>query len=248
MMMNSHVSRSHDRFATTRWSVVLRLADTNLPRARDALGDLAQRYWYPVYAFVRRCGHAPAAAAKATDSLLRRLVADSGSASQQVASGHYRSYLLGRVQAFRNADWTLASAAPGEAETVELAPPPAIESRFLRDHLVESTPEQAFQRSFALVVLHRTLRRLRDEAAETGRADLCRALEPFLVRDPQDSEFERLAAQLRCRKVTLIVALKRLRQRLRELAAEELSDTVSSADDLASEQSELLDILGEITA
>ena len=248
MMMNSHVSRSHDRFATTRWSVVLRLADTNLPRARDALSDLAQRYWYPVYAFVRRCGHAPPAAAKATDNLLRRLVADSGSAPQQVATGHYRSYLLGRVQAFRDADWTLASAAPGEAETVELAPPPAIESRFLRDHLVESTPEQAFQRSFALVVLHRTLRRLRDEAAETGRADLCRALEPFLVRDPQDSEFERLAAQLRCRKVTLIVALKRLRQRLRELAAEELSDTVSSADDLASEQSELLDILGEITA
>jgi hypothetical protein len=47
--------------------------------------------------------------------------------------------------------------------------------------------------------------------------------------------------------VTLILALKRLRQRLRELAALELSDTVSSADDLAGEQEALLSILGELT-
>jgi hypothetical protein len=53
---------------------------------------------------------------------------------------------------------------------------------------------------------------------------------------------------LRTRKVTLILALKRLRQRLRELAALELSDTVSSADALATEQDALLSILGEMTS
>jgi len=244
-MMSSHASQSHDRFATTRWSMVMQLVDKDSPLARDALGDLAQRYWYPVYAFVRRRGHAPPMAEQVTRDLLRRLVNDSDG-TQQIGSGHYRSYLLGRVHALLDDNWTVG---PTEQDVpdIEFAAPPDLERRFLRDHIAPSSPEQAFQRSFALVVLQRTLRRLRDEAAETGRADMCRALEPFLARDPASADYERIAAQLRTRKVTLILALKRLRQRLRELAALELSDTVSSADALASEQDALLSILGEMT-
>jgi RNA polymerase sigma-70 factor (ECF subfamily) len=128
----------------------------------------------------------------------------------------------------------------------DLPAPVDIERRYQRDHAEPSTPEQAFQRSFALVVLQRTLRRLRNEAAQSGRQDMCRALEPFLARDPAAHDYERIAVQLRSRKVTLILGLKRLRQRLRELAALELSDTVVSADDLASEQDALLSILGEL--
>ena len=39
------------RFATTRWSLV---AAAKGPAARQALAELCQLYWYPVYAFVRR--------------------------------------------------------------------------------------------------------------------------------------------------------------------------------------------------
>jgi RNA polymerase sigma-70 factor (ECF subfamily) len=211
---------------------------------RDAPGDLAQRYWYPVYAFVRRRGQPPQIAEQVTRDLLRRLVNDN---TQQIGSGHYRNYLLGRVHALLDDNWTVS---PSERDVpgIEFPAPPDLERRFLRDHIAPSSPEQAFQRSFALVVLQRTLRRLRDEAAETGRADMCRALEPFLARDPASADYERIAVQLRTRKVTLILALKRLRQRLRELAALELSDTVSSADALASEQDALLSILDEITS
>jgi hypothetical protein len=77
---------------------------------------------------------------------------------------------------------------------------------------------------------------------------MCRALEPFLSRDPANADYERIAIQLRSRKVTLILGLKRLRQRLRELAAQELSDTVIGPADLANEQDALLAILGEFGA
>ena len=214
--MNSNASRSQDRFATTRWSMVMQLGEEHPAQARDALGDLAQRYWYPVYALVRRRGHAPAQAGQITANLLRRLVNDDAGSPQ--------------------------IAAP------ELAAPDDLERRYLRDHVVPSSPDEAFQRSFALVVLQRTLRRLREEAAQSGRADLCRALEPFLARDPAAADYDRIAFQLRSRKVTLILALKRLRQRLRELAAQELSDTVVSPADLASEQDALLAILEEVAA
>jgi hypothetical protein len=242
-MMTSHASQSHDRFATTRWSMVMQLVEKDSPTARDALGDLAQRYWYPVYAFVRRRGQPPPMAEQVTRDLLRRLVNDD---TQQIGSGHYRSYLLERVHTLLD-NWTFSPSEP-DVPGIEFLAPPDLERRFLRDHIAPSSPEQAFQRSFALVVLQRTLHRLRDEAAETGRADMCRALEPFLALDPASADYERIAVQLRTRKVTLILALKRLRQRLRELAALELSDTVSNADALASEQDALLSILGEITS
>ena len=46
-------------FAATRWSLV---AAARRGDGGEPLADLCLRYWYPVYAYVRRCGHAPAQA------------------------------------------------------------------------------------------------------------------------------------------------------------------------------------------
>jgi RNA polymerase sigma-70 factor (ECF subfamily) len=219
--------------------------DQHSAQARDALDDLVQRYWYPVYAFVRRSGHAPPQAGMITQKLLRSLVNDD-TGSQQIGSRHYRSYLLDRVHDLLEQGQVTASAT--DTADTAFAAPADLERRYQRDHVAASSPDQAFQRSFALVVLQRTLRRLRDEASRSGRADMCRALEPFLSRDPANADYERIAIQLRSRKVTLILGLKRLRQRLRELAAQELSDTVIGPADLANEQDALLAILGEFSA
>jgi len=242
--MISQASHSHDRFATTRWSMVMQFADTDTPLALDALGELIQRYRYPVYAYVRRCGHAPLVAEEITRTLLGRLMRDRGPAHQPIASPHYRSFLLGRIRGFLGTDWK--QACDEDAAQADLAAPADLEKRYQRDHARPSSPEQAFHRSFALVVLQRTLKRLRREAADTGHADMCRALEPFLTRDPRSSDYERVAVQLDVRRMTLVLALKRLRQRLHELASQELSDTVSSAEELAREQDALLGILAEL--
>ena len=42
------------RFHTTRWSVVIRSAQSQFPGFQTALGDLYRVYWYPLYAYVRR--------------------------------------------------------------------------------------------------------------------------------------------------------------------------------------------------
>ena len=83
------------------------------------------------------------------------------------------------------------------------------------------------------------------EAASTGHSDMYRVLERYLARDPQRDWLEQAAAPLRVGAVTLKLALQRLRQRLRELVVEERSDTVSTADDLAREQTALFAILRE---
>jgi RNA polymerase sigma-70 factor (ECF subfamily) len=234
--MTSPDSRPPDRFATTRWSVVMRHADAPSGNARDALGELARRYWYPVYVYMRRCGHAPPAAEQLARQFLPHLLADSPDSG---APGPYRGYLLSRLHAF------LAADAHGPID--ESLPVPAdLETRYQQDQLGQLSPEQSFQRAFALQVLNRTLRRLRGEASQTGHGDMYESLEPFLARDAAPGEYEFIATRLKCRPLTVVVALKRLRQRFRELAAEELVDTVSSADDLVAEQNALLAVLGGI--
>src|SRR6266478_4311220 len=46
-------------FTATHWSVVLMAGHDSSPQAAEALERLCRTYWYPLYAYVRRQGHAP---------------------------------------------------------------------------------------------------------------------------------------------------------------------------------------------
>lgn len=238
------ISRSQDRFATTRWSVVMHLASSQATDARDALTELAQRYWYPVYAYVRRCGHGPEIAEDIARSFLIHLLGLFRAGQSLSANGHFRSFLLDQLNAFLASD---------RHETIDRdptadfpPPPPDLESRYQRDNADATSPEQAYQRSFALEVLARAYKRLRSEANKTGHLDMYEALEPFLGREPPPGVYDEIARSLQTRPLALVVALKRLRQRFRELIGEELADTVTSAEDLLAEQQALHAVLRDL--
>lgn len=229
--------RSHDPFATTRWSMVMQQANGDSPEATRAFDELAQRYWYPVYAYVRRCGHAPAIAEAITRSFLNTLISGFQAGNrEQPPHGHFRKFLLQQLNAFLGGDWRDAIVADaGDMLTA----PPDLEARNQRDNAQAISPEQAYQRSFAFEVLARALRRLHSEARQTGHELMYDALQPYLARDPVPGEYEVIAKRLQSPPLALVLALKRLRQRFRELAAQELADTVTSPQDLADEQAAL---------
>jgi len=239
--MNSQADRYDDRFTATRWSMVMQFANES-GGARDALGELARRYWYPVYVYLRRCGHAPAAATDFARRFLRQLVSATAAERSQPAKGHYRSYLLAQLREFlaSKRDALVMASANDDPQM-----PADLEERYQRDHVDAASPEEGYQRAFALQVLHRTLRRLRSEARQTGHLPMYERLEPFLARDAAPGEYATVAADLRTRPLVLVMAIKRLRQRFRELAAEELADTVATVADLTAEQDALLGVLGK---
>ncbi len=235
-------NRSHDRFATTRWSVVMHLAASPAAEAHDALAELAQRYWFPVYAYVRRCGHLPALAQDIAGAFLQRLLGNFRDGSASHGNSQFRRYLLSELNAFLACDWR---ATQDETAGAELAPPPDLERRYHEELPQTGTPEDAYQRSFALEVLDRALKRLHGEAARLGHVDMYDALLPYLGADPPPGVLDTLAPTLGTRPLALLVALKRLRQRFRELVGEELADTVTSAAELESESAALNAILLE---
>ena len=221
-------------FATTRWSIITRFGGDAGEDPSRALAELCARYRYPVYAYLRALSHAPPVALEIAD----RFLAHIRTQPPARASGgrQFREFLLARLRAWPIAD-SRASADPADDRAAEL------ERRYARDRIASLAPEDVFHRGFALEVVVRAFERLREEAHETGHGAMYDALGPFIARDPASDEGEALAAVLRTRPLAVVVALKRLRQRLYELASEELADTVASADELAREQRAMADLL-----
>jgi len=239
-MMPSH---SRQKFEHTQWSLAMRIDAPQAIDARDALVKLCLRYWYPVYAYLRRFGHEPAIAQEITRNFLQHLFRHFHDGGTALAQGRFRQYLLAQLRAFLVAD--TQESPTGEVIAELLEPPPDLELRNQHDNAGAQSPEQAYQQSFALELLARASARLREEAGHTGRLDMYDALEPFLAADPSPAETEELARRLRARSVTIAVALRRLRQRFREMIDTELADTVASADELQAEQQALYAILRE---
>jgi len=219
--------------------MVCRLQDRRAPDARVALTELAVRYWYPVYAYVRRCGHSREIAQDITQTFLQQL-GDELRANDAHPPGRFREWLLMKLNAFLAGEWRELAEGGDVAGAPTLA---ELEARHCAQHEPGESPEQAYRRGFALEVLTRGLKRLRAEAGETGHLDMCDALEPFLARDPLPWQYDEAGSKLGIRPLALVVALKRLRQRFRELVREELADTVASPDEMIAEQQALLDAL-----
>src|SRR5689334_3399124 len=87
-------------FATTRWTVVLKAGDTQSPEHSDALLQLCQTYWYPLYAFARRQGASPEDAQDLTQEFFARLLAKNYLGRADPDKGKFRWFFLGAFKHF----------------------------------------------------------------------------------------------------------------------------------------------------
>src|SRR2546428_3815139 len=81
-------------FFTTRWSVVLRAADTDTIAASRALAELCRSYWYPLYVYCRRRGYSPHDAEDLTQGFFARLLELDSLADVRRDRGKFRAFLL----------------------------------------------------------------------------------------------------------------------------------------------------------
>jgi DNA-directed RNA polymerase specialized sigma24 family protein len=90
----------HQGFASTRWSLVLEAGRGDAPECQAALAALCQIYWYPLYAYVRRSGHAADEAKDLTQEFFARLLEKHYLRAADSERGRFRSFLLTALNRF----------------------------------------------------------------------------------------------------------------------------------------------------
>jgi RNA polymerase sigma-70 factor (ECF subfamily) len=73
-MPNPPDASRHKQFGSTHWSLVLDAGRDSSPTSQQALAELCETYWYPLYAFVRRQGFDSADAQDLTQGFFARLL------------------------------------------------------------------------------------------------------------------------------------------------------------------------------
>ena len=88
------------RFATTHWSVVLAAGSPESTRYQEATAMLCETYWFPLYAYLRRCGYDTHQAEDHTQGFFASLLEKQGLRLARAKCGKFRSYLLGAMKHF----------------------------------------------------------------------------------------------------------------------------------------------------
>ena len=219
-------------FHTTRWSLVSRMRDEqDSAAARVALGDLCQRCWFPIYAFVRRSGASTHDAEDLTQGFFQHLLTHDLMARAQREKGRFRSFLLGCLKHYLDNEWQKGSAQRrgGHLSPVHLDAL-AAEERFRVEVAGMSTNDDtAFDQQWAQGVLEQAVSLLRSEQADAARFEL---LLPALTGTENRTT---LIAATGMNDGALKVAIHRLRRRYRELLRQIVADTVESEADVDEE-------------
>jgi RNA polymerase sigma factor (sigma-70 family) len=231
-------------FATTRWTLVLSAGDPTSPHAATALELLCRAYWYPLYAYVRRRGHSPPDAQDLTQEFFSQLLEHHWIARADRQKGRFRSFLLMALKRFlaNERDKVQTVKRGGRVQRVPL-PLDAAETRYTQEPVDTSTPEQVFEKRWALALLESVLGRLREEYVSDGKAVLFDALKPCLLGNGEAQPYATVAAQLEMTEGAVKVAVCRLRERYRGRLREEIAHTVASPAEVDEELRHLLRVL-----
>ena len=230
-------------FATTHWSVVLAAGRSDVPQARAALEQLCQTYWYPLYAYVRRRGHARADAEDLTQAFFAWLLERDWLEVADQQRGRFRSFLLTSFSRFLANEWDKARAQKrGGGRIVSLQFDDA-EAGCAREPADGVTSEQSFEWRWALTLLDTVMNRLSAEFARDGKAELFETLKPCLLGERTSQPYAALASKLAMTEGSVKVAVHRLRQRYRQLLRDEIANTVAGPEEVEEELRYLFAVL-----
>jgi len=192
---------------------------------------------------VRRQGNPPADAEDLTQEFFARFLESHALRAVSPQRGRFRSLLLASLNHFLTNEWKKAGTLKrGGAISFLSLDQAAAEDRYRLEPIDNLTPEKIFERRWALTLLDQVLTRLRAECVADGKAELFDALRGFLSENSDPGSYAKVAAQLGTNEPATRQAVRRLRQRYRELMRAEIAQTVGSPQEIDDEIQHLLSV------
>ncbi len=226
-------------FPETTWGLVSRLQAGPTERA-DGLETLCQRYWRPVYLFLRRALRKSNDESKDITQAFFLWLLEGGEVLEKYSGEHsFRAYLKGVLRNFvRNHDQALARLKRGGGSRhipIDLAAFDLADDR-------EESPEDAFDRAFVEEILERATDLAREGLLAEGHERRWKIFEAYdLAPAGIQPTYASVAEQLDVKVTDVRNHLFAVRERIRTEARNALRDTVSNPDQLDEEWRSVFD-------
>jgi RNA polymerase sigma-70 factor (ECF subfamily) len=237
----SRAAANGSAFPATQWSMIVRAGGPDTSQARSALEHLCRQYWFPLYSFVRRQGRPHHEAEDCTQEFLARLLAAEGVGRARPERGKFRTFLLAGLRNFLTNEWHRSQTAKrGGGQVLQSLEFIAAEETYRREPADPGlTPEQIFDRAWALGMIERSIGGLKKEYENSGRGVLFEALVPLVWGD-KSGALATTAARLNMSAHAFTVALARLRQRVAQRLRADVAETVVDSADVDGELRHLI--------
>lgn len=224
--------------------MVLAARDAPSIESRQALEALCRIYWYPIYALVRRQGHDAEDARDLTQAYFAELLEKGYLDDYDPERGRFRAFLIASVRHFLSKQREKAQAwkRGGRADLISIDAQD-VEARYRDEPVDRLTPEEIFERRWALTVLERALARLRREQEDAERGREFARLEGFLTGGQAAPPYHEVAQQLGTTEGAVKTSVHRLRQRFGQVLRAEIAETVSGPEDVDDEVRHLLGVV-----
>ena len=152
-------------FSTTHWSVVLTAGQDDLAGAAAALEELCRKYWYPIYAFVRRRGAERTEAEDLTQGFFAHLLEMETLKKVDRRKGKFRTFLLSALTKYLSNEWDKRQTAKrGGGSRIISLDEAAAEHLYSLEPVEPGSPEKQFDRGWACALADRVLGVLRYSA------------------------------------------------------------------------------------
>ena len=233
-------------FATTHWSVVAQSALTDVPEASNALAQLCEMYWPPIYSFIRRRGYAAPDAQDLTQSFFAFFLRTKAYARTDKLQGKFRSFLLVSVKNFLSDNWDREQAIRrgGGYQFVSLDQETA-ETFYDAASASDATAERLFELRWAKSLTAGAINSLRQELQAEGKVQLFEELKNFLIGGSVLPSYDDASARMGLPRATVKTHVHRLRLRYREIVRREVARTVSSPHEIDEELRYLCNALAQ---
>jgi RNA polymerase sigma factor (sigma-70 family) len=237
-------SAGSPEFPTTHWTLVNVVQGKDPKQAAQALEEICSRYWYPVYAFLRRSGRSAEDAEDLTQMLFHQLLEDDSLSQVRQDRGRLRNFIIGVLKRLLSDQArSHRTAKRGGGLTLVSLDEMSPDERYLHEPAASHSPEHLYDRAWALQLLESVREKLRASFINNHRLAEYECLEPYLGWDDAPAPYAELGQRLGSSETAARVLVHRLRKKFRQLLEAEISRTVVNEEDIARELEWMREVL-----
>jgi RNA polymerase sigma-70 factor (ECF subfamily) len=183
-----------------------------------------------------------------TQSFFVRLLEKNHLRDASPERGKFRSFLLASLKHFLANEWDRANARKrgGQFQFISLEEIASQENRRPPDSQT-LTPEEQFERQWALTALNRVIALLGAEYKDAGKSRLFESLKSFLI-GADGLPYRQVAVALEMSEGAVKTAVHRLRSRFRKMLRAEIAETLPRPDDQAEVDGEIRYLLKTLSS